>query len=772
VARSKKKRSASPAQTDAPTRPKRSRGQSGSGVDPRTLWTAVTRYPITTGVTVLVAALAAVLAWAIVPLPKLTGYMMFQVSATPNTLMTPVGSDRSDFQMYRQRQVAAVKSRVVLNEALKKPEVANLPILRERSDPLNWLENQVRVDFRQGPEFMRVTLEGDDPDQLIAILQAINTAYMDDLRNKEGSLKRKEKQQVEKTLAAYTEELANQQRDIRNFQDSVGASDPSVIAVKQKIADERLWMSQKQLFDVQSQILRLDIDFKVAQARETAAPAGASEPLIQLAIKGDPEWQRLTAVRKDLTEKIAAYLDRVAPGTVPPQLKQHEDALAANQKEIEQAAARVRADTATAVRQHSTDASKSQVASLAQQLYLLREYEKGLIANVDAQMNRVKALDGGQFDMAERREKIAEKQQVAQQLARRVEAIRVELDTPSRAELLEPPTTVPGVEGYRRLRYAAIAALGVLVLGLGLNFIRVVRDPRVTGVACVESQLGLRVVGTLPRIPAGAIARLADHSNPPNWQVALSEALNTTRLVMLGRVAAGTPVRTLLVTSAMSGEGKSSVALQLALSLAQAGHKTVVIDGDMRRPQLHTRLGLLSGPAAQGVLHDSETMELNTRLGLDGTLGLAEVLRDELLTEHALIDTGVPGLSLLAAGRWDPFASRAITAGRWKSLLAELAATHEHVVIDSPPLLPVADGLAMARDVDGVVLSVLRDVSQLQYVSEAQKRLAAVGANILGVVLSGADQVLYQYARSPSAPMEVVPLAIASITSTDARGSQ
>ena len=264
---------------------------------------------------------------------------------------------------------------------------------------------------------------------------------------------------------------------------------------------------------------------------------------------------------------------------------------------------------------------------------------------------------------------------------------------------------------------------------------------------------------------------MADPGNPPNWQVALSEALNTTRLVLLGRVAAGTPVRTLLVTSALSGEGKSSVSLQLALSLAQAGHKTDVIDGDMRRPQLHTRLGLLTAPAIQEVVHDGETMELNTRLGLDGTLGLAEVLRGELPTEHALTDTGVPGLSLLAAGRWDPLASRAIGLGRWKSLLAELAATHEYVVIDSTPLLPVADGLAMARDVDGVVLSVLREVSQLQYVSEAQKRLAAVGANILGVVLSGAAQVLYQYSRSPSAPVDVIPLAIAANSGHEPRGS-
>lgn len=772
MARPSKKRSARAASPDAPTRPERPRGKSGSGIDLRTLWSAVYRYPITTAITVALAAVAGVLTYVFVPLPRLTAYMTFQVSASPYTLMTPVGSDRSDFQMYRQRQSTAVRSRVVLNEALKKPEVANLPLLRERAEPLNWLENQVRVDFRMGPEFMRVTMEGDDEEQLTAILQAIGTAYLDDVRNKESSLKRKEKQLVEKTLAAYTEELANQLRDIRNFEESVGsAADPSVIAVKQKIADERLWMTQKQLFDIQSQIRRLDIDLKVAKARETASPAGASEPLIQLAIKADPEWQRLAALRKTIAEQIAAYQARAAAGTVPPRLKELEADLAAAQKDIDQAADRVRTDTIAAVKQQSTDADKTQAATVAQQLAVLREHEKVLIADAETQMKRVKALDGGQFDIAERRDKIAEKQKVAQQLSSRVEAIRVELDTPSRAELLEPPTTVPGIEGFRRMRYTALAVLGVLAVGLGVNVIREVRNPRVTGAACVESQLGLPVVGTIPRIPAWAASQRMVAGPMPDWQIALAEALNTTRLVMLGG-AAGTPVRTLLVTSAMSGEGKSSVALQLAMSLAQAGNKTVVIDGDMRRPQLHTRLGMLAPPPTQGVVYDGETMELNTRLGLDGSPGLAEVLRGELPVERALADTAVPGLSLLAAGRWDPLASRAVGTGKWKKLLAELAATHDYVVIDSTPLLPVADGLAMARDVDGVVLSVLRDVSELQFVAEAQKRLAAVGANVLGVVLSGAGQVLYRYSPYSTLPTEspsVVPLALAGDSGSDPR---
>jgi capsular exopolysaccharide synthesis family protein len=705
-------------------------------VDLGGLWAAIYRYPRTTAVTVLLAAAAAAAVWTFLPLPRLTGYMTFQISAAPNTLITPVGSDRTDFNMYRQRQATAVKSRVVLNEALKKPGVADLPMLRDRSDPLNWLENQVRVDFRQGPEFMRVAIEGDDADQLETVLGSIGTAYTDDVRHKEGSLKRKEKQLAEKTLAAYTEELANQQRDIRNFQESVGAADPTVIATKQKIADERHWMTQKQLFDVQAQIRRLDIDLKAAQARSTATSATAAESLVQLALKADPEVQRLTTARKALVDQIARQKERLAAAAVAQYTKKAEEELAAVQKDLEKATAQVRADTAAAVKQQNAEADKAAVAGINQQLAVLREYEKVLAVDAEAQLKKVKALDGGQFDIAERQDKIAEKQKVAQMLASRVEAIRVELDTPSRAELLEPPTTVPGIEGYRRVRYAGMAFVGVLALGVGFNFLRVVRDPRVVGAACVETRLGLPIVGMLPRIPATAGRPVAD--NPPDWQVALSESLTATRLVMLNKDVAGTPIRTVLVVSAMSGEGKSSVALQLAISLAQAGHKTALVDGDMRRPELHVRLGLPAGP------------------------GLAEFLRGEFPMQPAVLDTGMPGLSFLPAGRWDQHASRSVCSGGWKSALSQLADSHEYVVVDSTPLLPVADGLAMAKNVDGVVMSVLRDVSQLQNVAEAQKRLAAVGANVLGVVLSGAAQVLYRY--TPSQPVTVGQ----TVSSTDA----
>ncbi|MEO2088226.1 MAG: hypothetical protein ABGY75_01845, partial [Gemmataceae bacterium] len=395
IKKKRTRRPAKPAHARPPERPKR------TGVDPRMVWAAVSRYPLTTAATVLVAAVTAAAVWLFLPLPRLTGYMTFQVSAAPNTLITPVGSDRADFQMYRQRQAAAVKSRMVLNKALNQPGVAALPMLREQPDPVNWLDTQVRVDFRPGPELMRVTLEGDDADQVKAILDAIGTAYLDDMRNRETSQKRNEKQLVEKTLKAYADELAIQQQEIRHIEESVGAADPSVIAVKQKIADERLWMTQKQLFDVQAQIRKLDIDLKLAQGRPAAAPADVPEGLISVAVRADLEVQRLAAARKQLADQVSQYQARLQPGAVPPAFRKLEGELAATQKEYDQAVARVRADTLAATRQQATDSGKSRVAVLAEQMATLREYEKVLAADADAQTKRVKTLDGGQSELAE-----------------------------------------------------------------------------------------------------------------------------------------------------------------------------------------------------------------------------------------------------------------------------------------------------------------------------------------------------------------------------------
>ncbi len=173
--------------------------------------------------------------------------------------------------------------------------------------------------------------------------------------------------------------------------------------------------------------------------------------------------------------------------------------------------------------------------------------------------------------------------------------------------------------------------------------------------------------------------------------------------------------RVLLVTSAGPGEGKTTLAAHLASSLARAGRKTLLIDGDLRRPGVHQLFELPQQP------------------------GFSEVLLGEVEAPDAVQNTPQDGLSVLAAGQWDREVMQALARDGLEGVFERLREEFDFIVIDSHPVLSATDSLLLGQQVDAVILSVLRDVSQTPRVYAASQRLAALGVRVLGAVVNGAD---------------------------------
>lgn len=171
-------------------------------------------------------------------------------------------------------------------------------------------------------------------------------------------------------------------------------------------------------------------------------------------------------------------------------------------------------------------------------------------------------------------------------------------------------------------------------------------------------------------------------------------------------------IRTLLVTSAKEREGKSTVASNLAVSFAQQGVKTLLIDGDMRKPQLHALFGKAREP------------------------GLSEVLRGGVQALAVIVQTDVDNLSLLVAGKTPPSPAELLGGPALHSMLARLATTYDLVVVDSPPLLAVADASVIAAAADGVLLVVKAGASDRDMLDRARSQLEDVRATMVGAVLN------------------------------------
>jgi len=179
--------------------------------------------------------------------------------------------------------------------------------------------------------------------------------------------------------------------------------------------------------------------------------------------------------------------------------------------------------------------------------------------------------------------------------------------------------------------------------------------------------------------------------------------------------AADRPPRTLLVTSAQPGEGKTTVSTNLAISLAQLGQRVLLIDGDMRRPSVHLAFGLGRQQGLSGYL--------------SGRVEWMDVVQP----------TGVPGLDALVCGPVPPNPAELLSGARMPALLQEAARQYHVVIVDSPPVLNVSDSRVLATQVEGVVLVVKAGTTPRELAQRALAGIESVGGHVLGVVLNQLD---------------------------------
>ncbi|MBK6797624.1 MAG: polysaccharide biosynthesis tyrosine autokinase [Acidobacteria bacterium] len=178
---------------------------------------------------------------------------------------------------------------------------------------------------------------------------------------------------------------------------------------------------------------------------------------------------------------------------------------------------------------------------------------------------------------------------------------------------------------------------------------------------------------------------------------------------------AGNPPKTILITSSQPGEGKTTTAVNTAISLAQLGAKVLLIDADLRRPTVH------------------KTFKLQH------ARGLSSYLSGRSRVEDMIIKLSTPNLSILPSGPIPPNPAELISSDRMKDMLRHLSETYDHIVIDSPPLINVTDPVILSTMVDGSIIVVQAGRSTKDLIRRARQELSGVGAKVFGVVLNNVD---------------------------------
>src|SRR5215470_9966766 len=306
------------------------------------------------------------------------------------------------------------------------------------------------------------------------------------------------------------------------------------------------------------------------------------------------------------------------------------------------------------------------------------------------------------------------------------------------------PADVPGSPiGPMRLRTILIGFLVSLIGGVGLAFFLEYLDNTVKSVEDVVRFAQLPTLAVIPSINtettralssrkkengdgSGSVNGLSlattSHLSPGKMSrlVALDHLSSVVEAYRMLRTsvllsAAGNPPKTILFTSGQPGEGKTTTAINTAISLAQLGSSVLLIDADLRRPTVH------------------KIFKLNQAQGLSTFLS-QQVEIDSLV--HKL---WVPNLYVLPSGPIPPNPAELISSERMKDALRALSGKFDHILIDSPPLINVTDPLILSTMVDGVILVIQAGRSTRDLVRRARTELTSVGAKIFGVVLNNLD---------------------------------
>ncbi|MEU3165466.1 polysaccharide biosynthesis tyrosine autokinase [Streptosporangium sp. NPDC006930] len=170
--------------------------------------------------------------------------------------------------------------------------------------------------------------------------------------------------------------------------------------------------------------------------------------------------------------------------------------------------------------------------------------------------------------------------------------------------------------------------------------------------------------------------------------------------------------KSLVVTSCLPGEGKSSTSANLAITLAQAGWRVVLVDGDLRRPSIPSYLGI------------------------EGATGLTDVLIDKARLNEVIQVWGDAGLSVLPSGQIPPNPSELLGSNGMREVLAQLTGTYDMVIIDAPPLLPVTDAATITALCDGALLVARYGKTRREHMARASELLASINARVVGTVLN------------------------------------
>jgi succinoglycan biosynthesis transport protein ExoP len=693
--------------------------QAGSGISAGFLFRSFQHW---WRVAVPAGIVCAVLAGAVVWSSWTPKYRAYSILRIPDRggLLSPTSPDTSP--RFAQTQLRSIVSAVVLGPALADKELAQVPEIKRQASPLDYLEKNLKATSEGGSELYRIEYIGESPEDAATVVRSIVRVYLDQRKKLEDDDRRQMLVKLEEVRRKREVEIQSRKKAIIELEKEVIGT----VGAKGDSSSTSSVLSP--LFALQQKLIQIEADREIlgAQIAAYGQPAPVKAPkipddVLNVEVKMHPEVREksriITAMRlqlDDIEKKSRQGKQSSSYKSYAEQIVQSEKELTTLQDEVRQ-----QLELRNSV---VTQSDRGQEAVQWKQKLTALDAEYALIKKrYDEHMKSLSDSGGKSVELQFLYAELERESGVFNLIAQRKLQVETETHNPEKviiaAEAQAPQAPIEAWP-YKQLVMFCGAAF-VLPFFVVVGWEKISR--RIADAEQLSSESTLTIVGEICQLPTRPVlaGEAASRRKIRRDLGLFQESVDGLRTCLLLSETTSTH-RVFAVTSAVSGEGKTSLVSQLGISLARAtGKRVLIVDADMRSPNLH------------------EIFE--TRL----EPGLASVLRGQTEIADAIVEEVAEGVHLLPAGRVSTNPHNYVGNGAIPKLIEKLREIYDYIVIDTPPILCASEALVLAKAADGTLLCALRDVSRSRQVRIASDRLTMAGVNLMGAVLSGTSARRY-----------------------------
>lgn len=618
------------------------------------------------------------------------------------------------YQSFLNTQVAIIRSPTVLQHVLDQKDVQQTKWykqprrspFRQPDTPLERIRKDLSVRPRPRTEIIDVAFTALNPKDAEIILNATLDNYIKYVSEASDKTKDELYRQLVEKYTSLEQEITGREVVLAKLRKELGTNDPDELVSKQRV---RLDETKAELDKIKREISLLEWQRNELEKLLKESTHATNK------YYGDPEWRRLNIAVKTAKHKLEVARKEFKDSH--PRVIELKSEYEFAQKLLKSREKQLAEQQRLHLYSPSDNAGNkpnywSELSDIRLRLKVLARQEKLLFDEAKNQS----VIFETTFNKAERlnseNQAIRRKKRLFKAVSERLDQLDMERNVPASIRILTRAFAPSKPVKDRRLLFTMMVLCGALGMGIAGALLRANQNQTLYGAEDVSTSLQMPFLGLLPVVRK-------DKDLPFEENPVLVESIRIVRTALLSRIDSRQG-STVLISSADIGSGKSTVAIMLAKSLARIGKKILLIDADVRKPSLSGYFGLDSEP------------------------GFIEFLAGEASDQEVIFTTDTPRLSVMPSGkRTDGTEIELIANGAFTSRINRLRRNFDITLLDSPPILPVADARIIAGQVDGTIMVVRQEKSRRADVIDALASISSSGGKLLGTIFVGSTRHSY-----------------------------